>query len=180
MIAFEAFITTDTERHALEAEAARDKAVDRLTAATVRFASFQHLGQLGIRAPEAAKLTRRSLAVARARRSLGLTAARDGSAPTRPRPPGCCHAGRTDLGPEADLSNADTRKVIDAVVEAMTQAAIRGEEVTLPNFGKFKVKDVPAREGRNPATGATIQIAASRKLGFTPAKALKDALNGGK
>ncbi len=81
---------------------------------------------------------------------------------------------------EADLSNADTRKVIDAVVEAMTQAAIRGEEVTLPNFGKFKVKDVPAREGRNPATGATIQIAASRKLGFTPAKALKDALNGGK
>lgn len=81
---------------------------------------------------------------------------------------------------EADLSNADTRKVIDAVVEAMTQAAIRGEEVTLPNFGKFKVKDVPAREGRNPATGAAIQIAASRKLGFTPAKALKDALNGGK
>lgn len=79
----------------------------------------------------------------------------------------------------AELTKADTRKVIDALVEAMTDAATKGEELTLPNFGKFKVKDVPAREGRNPATGATIQIAASRKLGFTPAKALKDALNTG-
>ncbi|GAN62514.1 hypothetical protein AA0313_1872 [Acetobacter indonesiensis NRIC 0313] len=101
MIAFEAFITTDTERHALEAEAARDKAVDRLTAATVRFASFQHLGQLGIRAPEAAKLTRRSLAVARVRRSLGLTAARDGSAPTMPPMPGVVSVVLRDLAARA-------------------------------------------------------------------------------
>lgn len=42
----------------------------------------------------------------------------------------------------------------------------------------FKVKDSPAREGRNPSTGATIQIAASKKLGFTPAKTVKDLLNG--
>lgn len=45
-------------------------------------------------------------------------------------------------------------------------------------FGKFKVKESPAREGRNPSTGATIQIAASKKLAFTPAKAVKDQLNG--
>ncbi len=45
-------------------------------------------------------------------------------------------------------------------------------------FGKFKVKATPAREGRNPSTGATIKIAASKKLRFTPAKAVKDALNG--
>ncbi|MCP2132625.1 HU family DNA-binding protein [Bradyrhizobium ottawaense] len=46
-------------------------------------------------------------------------------------------------------------------------------------FGKFKVKESPAREGRNPSTGATIALAASRKLTFTPAKAIKDGLNGG-
>ncbi len=77
-----------------------------------------------------------------------------------------------------DASKTDTRKVLDALVEAMTAAAQKGEEISLPDFGKFKVKAVPAREGRNPATGDKIKIAASRKLAFTPAKALKDALNG--
>ncbi|MFT8423704.1 MAG: HU family DNA-binding protein [Gluconacetobacter sp.] len=77
-----------------------------------------------------------------------------------------------------ELSKSDARKAIDAVVAALTDAAKNGEEASLPEFGKFKVKDVPAREGRNPATGATITIAASRKLAFLPAKALKDALNG--
>ena len=57
-------------------------------------------------------------------------------------------------------------------------AAAKGEEVSLAGFGKFKVKDSPAREGRNPATGEAMQIAASRKLTFAPAKAVKDALNG--
>jgi len=45
-------------------------------------------------------------------------------------------------------------------------------------FGKFKVKESAAREGRNPSTGATIQIAASKKLTFGAAKAVKDRLNG--
>ncbi|WP_166931671.1 HU family DNA-binding protein [Asaia sp. As-1742] len=76
-----------------------------------------------------------------------------------------------------DTSKTDTRKVLDTLIETMTAAAKAGDEITLPNFGKFKVKEVAAREGRNPATGATIQIAASRKLAFTPAKALKDSLN---
>jgi hypothetical protein len=53
-----------------------------------------------------------------------------------------------------------------------------GDEVNLHGFGKFTVKDSPARQGRNPATGATIEIAASRKLGFTPAQQVKDALAG--
>ncbi len=77
----------------------------------------------------------------------------------------------------ADLSKADARKAVDALVAAVTHAAKAGDEVTIPDLGKFKTKDVPAREGRNPATGATITIAASRKLTFTPAKALKDSLN---
>jgi DNA-binding protein HU-beta len=58
------------------------------------------------------------------------------------------------------------------------EAARAGAETSIPGFGKFKVKDTPARDGRNPATGGTIKIAASRKLSFAPAKPVKDALNG--
>ena len=76
------------------------------------------------------------------------------------------------------LSKADARKVVDAVFAAITDAAATGTEVSISGFGKFKVKDSPAREGRNPSTGATIQIAASKKLTFTPGKALKDQVNG--
>ena len=76
------------------------------------------------------------------------------------------------------LSKADARKLVDAVFTAIADAAAAGEEIALNGFGKFKVKDTPAREGRNPSTGATIQIAAAKKLGFTPAKAIKDKLNG--
>jgi len=76
------------------------------------------------------------------------------------------------------LTKADARKVVDAVFAAITDAAAAGEEVSLNGFGKFKVKETPAREGRNPASGETIQIAASKKLSFAAAKAVKDKLNG--
>ena len=76
------------------------------------------------------------------------------------------------------VTKADARKLVDAVFVAITDAAAKGEEVSLNAFGKFKIKDTPAREGRNPSTGATIQIAAARKLSFAPAKAVKDKLNG--
>lgn len=76
------------------------------------------------------------------------------------------------------ISKADARAIVDGVFAAIADAAAKGEEISLSGFGKFKVKDSPAREGRNPATGATIQIAASKKLTFTPAKAVKDQLNG--
>ena len=79
---------------------------------------------------------------------------------------------------ENGVSKADARKLVDAVFAAIADAASRGEEVSLNGFGKFKVKDSPAREGRNPSTGATIQIAASKKLTFAPAKAVKEKLNG--
>jgi DNA-binding protein HU-beta len=77
-----------------------------------------------------------------------------------------------------DLSKADARQLVDTVLAAIADAAAKGEEVSLSGFGKFKVKASPAREGRNPATGATIQIAASKKLAFAAAKAVKDKLNG--
>ena len=76
------------------------------------------------------------------------------------------------------LTKADARKYVDGVFAAIASAAAKGDEISLSGFGKFKVKDQPAREGRNPSTGATIQIAASKKLTFTPAKAVKDQLNG--
>ncbi|MCE7798703.1 HU family DNA-binding protein [Sphingobium sufflavum] len=76
------------------------------------------------------------------------------------------------------LTKTDARKHVDAIFADIADAAAKGEEVSLNGFGKFKVKDAPAREGRNPSTGATIQIAASRKLSFAPAKAVKDKLNG--
>ena len=68
------------------------------------------------------------------------------------------------------------RDVIDATLGAIIEAVANGEEVSLPGFGKFKRKETPARPGRNPATGEAIQIAASSKVTFTPAKALKDRL----
>ncbi|MEO7915579.1 MAG: HU family DNA-binding protein [Novosphingobium sp.] len=77
-----------------------------------------------------------------------------------------------------DLTKADARKLVDGVFGAIADAAAKGEEVSLNGFGKFKVKATPAREGRNPSTGATIQIAAAKKLTFAPAKAVKDKLNG--
>ncbi len=77
-----------------------------------------------------------------------------------------------------NLSKTDARKVVDAVFEAIGNAAAKGEEVSLNGFGKFKVKDSPEREGRNPATGEAMTIKASKKLTFTVAKAVKDKLNG--
>jgi DNA-binding protein HU-beta len=76
------------------------------------------------------------------------------------------------------LTKADAKKIVDAVFAAIGNAAAKGDEVSIPGFGKFKVKHSPAREGRNPSTGAAMKIAASRKLGFTVAKAIKDKLNG--
>ena len=79
---------------------------------------------------------------------------------------------------EAGVETSAAKKAVEAVLACIVEAAKKGEEVNLPEFGKFKVKDSPARQGRNPGTGATIEIAASRKLGFLPAKQVKDALAG--
>ena len=75
------------------------------------------------------------------------------------------------------LTKADAKKLVDGVLGAIADAAAAGDEIALNGFGKFKVQAKPAREGRNPSTGATIQIAASKKLSFTAAKALKDKIN---
>lgn len=76
-----------------------------------------------------------------------------------------------------DLTKVDAKKIVDSVFGAIADAAAKGDEISLAGFGKFKVKNTPAREGRSPATGETIKIAASRKLTFSVAKAVKDKLN---
>ena len=76
-----------------------------------------------------------------------------------------------------DVSKTQAKTVVDAFLIELVASAASGEEISLPGFGKFKVKATPEREGRNPANGEKIKIAASKKLTFSPAKAVKDALN---
>ena len=61
---------------------------------------------------------------------------------------------------EAGVEKSAAKKAVDAVFAGIVEAAKQGEEVNLAGFGKFKVKDIPARQGRNPGTGETIEIAA--------------------
>src|SRR3954454_24930978 len=82
------------------------------------------------------------------------------------------------MASEAGIQKDAAKKAVDAVFAGIVEAAKKGEEVNLAGFGKFKVKDSQARQGRNPSTGEIIEIAASRKLGFSPAKQVKDALVG--
>jgi len=81
------------------------------------------------------------------------------------------------IAAKQNLDKGQARKVIEATLKAVVNAAKGGAEVALPGFGKFKVQDRPEREGRNPATGEAMTFAPSRKLAFSPAKAVRDALN---
>ncbi|HHX82860.1 MAG TPA: HU family DNA-binding protein [Pseudomonadaceae bacterium] len=77
----------------------------------------------------------------------------------------------------ADLPKASAVRALDAVIDAITDTLKKGDSVSLVGFGSFTVKDRPARTGRNPQTGAAIDIAAARVPGFKAGKALKDAVN---
>lgn len=78
----------------------------------------------------------------------------------------------------ADLSKASAGRAVDALLESISSSLQDGEPVSLVGFGTFAVKDRPARTGRNPQTGASIEIKASRVPGFKPGKSLKEAVNG--
>ncbi len=77
----------------------------------------------------------------------------------------------------ADLSKADAGRALDAFVSVVTKSLQAGETVTLTGFGTFAVRSRAARQGRNPQTGATIEISESKNPGFKAGKALKDAVN---
>ncbi|HKK05444.1 MAG TPA: HU family DNA-binding protein [Gammaproteobacteria bacterium] len=77
----------------------------------------------------------------------------------------------------ADISKAAATRAVDTMLDSITDALKKGDQVTLVGFGTFSVRDRQARTGRNPRTGDTINIPASKMPGFKAGKALKDAVN---
>ena len=81
------------------------------------------------------------------------------------------------LAEATGLSKKETASFMDNLAAFVYKEAKKSGECIVPGFGKLVKAHRKAREGRNPATGAPMQIAASRKLGFSVAKAVKDKLN---
>jgi len=82
------------------------------------------------------------------------------------------------IAEESGLTKTDAAAALDATVSVITNALSKGDQVTIIGFGTFKVGERSARTGRNPQTGQTIQIPASKTPKFTAGKALKDAVKG--
>ena len=89
---------------------------------------------------------------------------------------------KTDLvnviASEKEISKKTVETVVNAAIDAITAALKEGDKVQLIGFGTFEVKEVAEREGRNPKTGETIKIAATKKPAFSASKVLKDEVNG--
>jgi DNA-binding protein HU-beta len=77
----------------------------------------------------------------------------------------------------AEISKADATRAIDAVLDSISEALKKEDQVTLIGFGTFSVRERAARVGRNPRTKEAIDIKAAKVPGFKPGKALKDAVN---
>ena len=84
------------------------------------------------------------------------------------------------ISEESGLVQAQVFEVVQKTLDYIAEALAKGDKVELRNFGVFDVKIRKARVGRNPATGATINIPAKRVVKFRVAKAAKDAILGGK
>ena len=78
---------------------------------------------------------------------------------------------------KAEISKKDEEKAVKAFTDAVAEELAKGGKVQLVGFGNFEVSERPAREGRNPRTGETMTIAASKTPKFKPGKALKDEIN---
>jgi len=82
-----------------------------------------------------------------------------------------------NIAEDADISKAAASRALDAFINTVTNALVEGDSVALIGFGAFSVKERAARTGRNPQTGAEIQIAAAKVPAFKAGKSLKDAIN---
>ncbi len=82
-----------------------------------------------------------------------------------------------EVSGEVGLSKRETQKVIDAIIGTIGDTLAAGEKVTLVGFGTFGVRQRKARTGRNPQTGATIQIPAKRVAKFLAGKTLKERVD---
>ena len=79
-----------------------------------------------------------------------------------------------DIAERGEFTKADADAALKAVQGAIAAALTRGDKITLPGFGTFKVVETAARTGRNPQTGEPVEIPAKRKIKFNPTQALKD------
>lgn len=77
----------------------------------------------------------------------------------------------------AGIEKQQAEKAVSAALEAIVQSLVKGEKVQIMGFGTFEVKERAAHTGRNPATGETIEVAASKTPVFRAGKALKDGVN---
>lgn len=82
-----------------------------------------------------------------------------------------------DVAERMGESKQKGEEAVNAVFEAITAALKKGDDVRLPAFGVFDVKDTAARTARNPQTGEEVKVPAAKKARFKPGKALKDTLN---
>ena len=85
-----------------------------------------------------------------------------------------------EIAERAELEKKKADEILQHTVEIITQMVAKGEQIAIPGFAKFARVDRKARMGRNPATGETIKIKASRKAKITPLKAFKEAVLTGK
>lgn len=76
---------------------------------------------------------------------------------------------------KTEFSKKESAQIVDALFASIEEALAKGEKVQLIGFGTFEVRERAARKGRNPQTGAEIEIPASKVPAFKPGKALKDA-----
>lgn len=83
----------------------------------------------------------------------------------------------SDIAEAIDIPKSTVRAALEQLSEIVSDALENGEEITLPGIGKLKVSNRPARTGRNPQTGQSLQIAAKKIVKYVPAKALSDAIN---
>ena len=81
------------------------------------------------------------------------------------------------IAEKANLTQAAAGDYLNATIDAITEALIEGQEIAIPGFGTYKITERAARTGRNPATGATIEIPASKAISFKASKALNEKLN---
>ncbi|AWM75416.1 DNA-binding protein HU [Lactobacillus kimbladii] len=81
-----------------------------------------------------------------------------------------------EVSAKTDLKQKDAEKVIDALIESIKDNLAKGEKVQIIGFGSFEVRNRAARKGRNPQTGKTLTIPATKVPAFKPGKALKDAV----
>lgn len=81
------------------------------------------------------------------------------------------------IAEKAQITRKDSDAALKAFTDVVSDELKKGEKIQLVGFGTFEVSERPAREGRNPRTGETMTIAASKQPKFKPGKALKDAIN---